>query len=140
MPITTPLRRAVLLAAMIPSLAIAQEPDTMRLEAATAEIGIEIDGTLLGNWQLDPDNYPRDIALPVEKAEASTICFLNETRRACADFIPEQSRPLEIAFKGAQIATVIRAQRNSPPAVFDAAYQAAHRGKPSSRCPRSTSW
>ena len=129
MPITAPLRRAVLLAAMLPSLAMAQEPEVMRLEAATAEIGIEIDGTMIGNWQLDPSNYPRDIALPVERAEPSTICFLNEMRRACADFIPDQSRPLEIAFKGARIATVIRAQRNTPPAVFDPAYQAGHRGK-----------
>ena len=129
MPITAPLRRAMLLAAMLPSLAMAQEPQVMRLEATTAEVGIEIDGNLLGNWQLDPNSYPRDIALPVEKAEPSTICFLNETQRACADFIPNQSRPLEIAFKGAQIATVIRAQRNTPPAVFDAAYQAAYRGK-----------
>lgn len=129
MPITALLPRAILFSALLPSLAMAQETDTMRLEATTADIGIEINGIKIGNWQLDPSNYPSDIALPVEKAEPSTICFLNETRRACAEFIPEQSRPLEIAFKGAQIATVIRAQRNTPPAVFDAAYQAAHRGK-----------
>lgn len=115
--------------ATFPSVGVAQEPDTIRLEATTADVGIEIDGTSIGNWQLDPGSYPRNIALPVQKAEASTICFVNETRRACADFVPEQSRPLEIAFKGARIATVVRAQRDTPPAIFDAAYQAAHRRK-----------
>lgn len=119
----------LLLGAASPSLAAPQDVPAMQLDATTAEIGIEIDGVMLGNWLLDPNDYPRDIALPVQKAEPSTICFVNLTQRACANFIPDQSRPLEIAFKGARIATVIRAQRDTPPAAFDAAYQAAHRGK-----------
>jgi hypothetical protein len=40
--------------AMVPSLAMAQQPDTMRLEAKTADIKIEIDGTMIGNWQPGP--------------------------------------------------------------------------------------
>lgn len=113
----------------IPATVAAQDAPIMRLDAKTAEIGIEIDGGLLGNWQLDPNSYPRAISLPVQKAEPSTICFVNETRRACADLAPDQTRRLTITFKGAEIATVIRAQRETPPARFDADYQAAHRGK-----------
>lgn len=118
-----------LLAAAIPSLAAAHDAPVMQLDAATAEIGIEIDGTMIGNWQLDPNEYPGDIALPVQKEEPSTICFVNQAARACANFIPAQSRPLQITFNGTEIATVIRAQLDTPPARFDDAYQAAHRGK-----------
>jgi hypothetical protein len=120
---------ALVFATTPPSVAMAQQQDVMRLEAATADVAIEIDGALVGNWELDPNNYPRDISLPVEKVGPSTICFVNKARRTCADFMREQSRPLRIMFNGNEIATEIRAQRDTPPAVFNAAYQAAHRGK-----------
>jgi len=129
MSISNYVRRLIVLVACVPSLTLAQETSVMRLEATTAQIGIEIDGINIGRWQLDRNNYPRELALPVQTDERSVICFVSETRRVCADFIPEQSRPLRIAFNGVEIATVIRAHRDTPPARFDAAYQAAHRGR-----------
>jgi hypothetical protein len=107
----------------------AQSATEMRLDARTGEVGIEIDGTYLGRWPLDLANYPKDITLPVEKAAPSTICFTNEDRRACAAFVPGQTRGLEITFNGGTIATTIKAQRSTPQAVFSADYQAAYRGR-----------
>ena len=121
-------RGSAVLTTLFATIAMAQAP-VMQLDATTAEVAIEIDGKVLGRWQVDPNNYPQDIALPVQKSEPSTICFINQDRRACADFVPEQTRPLRIMFNGAEIATVIKAQRDTPPAKFDAAYQAAHRGR-----------
>ena len=122
-------RPLVALIAWLPSLAAAQEAQGMRLEAATGDIGIEIDGVVLGRWQFNPNNYPRDLPLPVERDAPTTICFIDRANRTCADFIPGQSRPLAIAFNEAEFTTVIRAQRDVPPAQFDAAYQAAYRGR-----------
>ena len=77
-------RPLVALIAWLPSLAAAQEAQGMRLEAATGDIGIEIDGVVLGRWQFNPNNYPRDLPLPVERDAPTTICFIDRANRTCA--------------------------------------------------------
>lgn len=101
----------------------------MRLDATQANVSVVRDGEVLGNWPLDLSNYPQELPLPVEKAGTTEYCFVTGENRACADFLPGQRRPLTINFQGGVIATVIEARRSTPPAVFDAAYQEAHRGR-----------
>lgn len=104
-------------------------PAEFRLDARTAEIGIEIDGETVGKWQLDPSNYPRTLPLPVKRDTPTAICFTEGDRRTCGDFVPGQARLLEITFDGAVLSPTIVAQFDRPAARFDPAYQAAHRGR-----------
>ena len=120
---------ALIAAAVCASSALAQEEADFRLEATQAELSIVVDGERLGRWAFNPNNYPRNLVLPVTRDAPSDICLVSGERRACASFTPGQSRTLEILFDGGVYRTVIEAQFERPPAVFDESYQAAHRGK-----------
>ncbi|MFC0632302.1 DUF4932 domain-containing protein [Brevundimonas balnearis] len=120
--------RLVVLVGLTALPAFAQSPD-MALEAQRPRVQIEIGGEGVGGWEVDPVNYPRQLNLPVSGDAPTAICFVQDDRRACADFTPGQSRTLEITYGEAVIRSVITAVSDGPAAVFDDAYQAAHRGR-----------
>lgn len=117
------------LAGCLSSTALAQQDSPFRLNGADSSLTIVIDGVERGKWTLQADSHPPELSLPVERDEATPICFSSAGQRACAEFVPGQTRTFEVVHRGTILTTAITAIFDRPAAKFGADYVAEFGGR-----------
>ncbi len=106
-----------------------ERTESFRLVAVTPNVTVLVDEKEVFLGQRSADDYPDAIWVPIWKTDPSKVCFVNGDARACADFIPDQTRSLEITIGGKERIVEVTAVLTPPRARFTPEYQAAYRGR-----------